>query len=90
MTDKSREESFSVLYRGDPVVFFSMPGQGWRYQCPLKCCTSWHWIETESGQKHRIVSAAKDPISITASLKCPCRKGCTWHVNITNGVAVDS
>lgn len=84
------EESFSVLYHGDPVVFFAMPGEGWRYKCPGGCCNVWHWIDTESGNYHRIVSAAKEAISITASLRCACYKGCKWHVNIKDGVAVDA
>jgi hypothetical protein len=87
---KVAEESFSVEYHGNPVIFFAMRGKGWRYQCPLKCCNAWHWIETASGGRHRIVSAAKEPVSIVASLKCPCYKGCTWHVVITDGIARDA
>ncbi len=86
----SPEESFTVEYQGNPVVFFAMPDKGWRYLCPLRCCNAWHWIDTESGERHRIVSAAKEPISIVASLACPCYKGCTWHVMITNGIATDA
>ena len=84
------EESFTVEYRGDPVVFFAMAGKGWRYKCPAKCCTACHWIDTASGERHQIVSAAKAPISIVASLGCKCYKGCTWHVVIENGVARDA
>jgi hypothetical protein len=88
-TDSTVPESFSVEYKGDPIVFFAMR-EGWRYKCPLRCCNAWHWIETASGEKHRIVSAAKAPVTILASLKCPCYKGCTWHVNIENGIAKDA
>lgn len=84
------DRSFSVEYHGDPIVFFAMSGKGWRYQCPLKCCRAWHWIDTESGNFHSLTIAADNRASITASLKCACYKGCTWHVNITNGVATDA
>jgi len=83
------EQSFTVDYRGDPIVFFAMEGKGWRYQCPLYCCRSWHWIDTASGERHQITSAANEAVSIHASLKCPC-KGCTWHVMIKGGVARDA
>lgn len=83
------EQSFSADYHGNPVVFFAMPGQGWRYLCPLKCCTAWHWIDTGSGERHRITSAAGQAVTVVASLKCPCYKGCTWHVMIENGVIRD-
>ena len=85
----SEEESFSVDYKGNPVVFFGMDGKGWRYQCPLGCCKAWHWIDTASGTLHSIVSAAKAPVTIHASLKCTCYKGCTWHVMIADGIAKD-
>ena len=84
-----REESFTVDYRGDPVVFFAMRGQGWRYLCPAKCCRAWHWIDTASGTRHRITFAADHLTSIHASLKCSCWKGCSWHVMIERGVARD-
>lgn len=81
------EESFSVEYHGNPIVFFAIPGKGWRYKCPLACCNAWHWIDTASGERHRITSAANEAVSIHASLKCPCYKGCSWHVMIEQGVA---
>ena len=87
--DETAEESFTVLYHDDPIVFFAMKGQGWRYLCPKKCCTAWHWIDTASGTKHAITSAAKAPVTVHASLKCACYKGCTWHVMIADGIAKD-
>ena len=83
------EKSFTVDYHGDPIVFFAMPGKGWRYKCPANCCNAWHWVDTESGERHQITSAADEAVTIVASLGCKCYKGCTWHVVIEKGVARD-
>lgn len=81
------EVTFAVEYRGQPIVFVEMPGQGWRYVCPLACCRAWHWIDTASGTRHRITSAEGAPVTIVGSLACPCHRGCGWHVIVTDGVA---
>lgn len=86
--------AFTVDYRGQSVPFFTVDGQGFRYQCPAGCCRAWHWIETASGKRHRVTSAPGEPVTIVASLGCPCKKGspsaCTWHVVITDGIAKDA
>lgn len=91
MTDSDAEpRTFTVDYEGHPVLFTEIVGTGWRYRCPNACCKSWHWIDTESGTRHKITSAPGAPVTIVGSLWCPCERGgqrCTWHVHVTNGLA---
>lgn len=90
MNPLGKEPAFTVLYKGQQLHFYELPGQGYCYKCPAGCCSAWHWIETASGSRHKITSPPGTPATIVASLACRCYKGCTWHVHITNGVARDA
>lgn len=80
------DETLAVTYRGEPMDFMRIEG-GWAYHCPLKCCRAYHWIDTDSGTRHRITSAPGQPVTIVASLQCP---HCPWHVFVEKGVARDA
>lgn len=87
------DDAFTVDYRGEPVVFVRCD-RGWAYKCPAACCSAFHWIETESGTRHKITSTPGAPVTIVGSLGCACKKdtpaACRWHVVITNGIAKDA
>jgi hypothetical protein len=83
--------AFSVKYRDGSIDFFKVD-RGFGYRCPAGCCRAFHWIDTESGTRHRITSAVGEPVTIVASLGCPCTSHgpkCSFHVVITDGVARD-
>lgn len=81
--------AFIIEYRNRTIEFFRLDGQGYAYRCPRGCCRAWHWIDTETGKRHRITSKPGDPVTIVASLGCPCAS-CTFHVVVTDGVARDA
>lgn len=82
------ELAYTVDYRGQPLNFYRID-QGLAYLCPENCCRAYHWIDLASGTMHKITSAPGAPLSIVASLGCPCQKktGCSFHVVVTDGVA---
>lgn len=85
-------DTFTLDYKGQVVEFTRVDG-GYAHQCPAKCCRAFHWIETDSGTRHRITSAPGAPVTIVGSLWCPCTPAgtrCAWHVFITDGVARDA
>ncbi len=92
-------KSFTVEYNGRSIEFSQLHENGvpvgYAYHCP-KCPQYIHahsWIETGSGQNHRISFDDQGRATVVGSLLCRTpladNSFCGWHVHITNGVARD-
>lgn len=83
---EQRPHSFVVEYNGLPLVFTKLDdGRGYSYQSPLSPTGRHHWIDTESGTRHKLAFDEQARATITGSLK-----NGDWHVVITDGVAKDT
>lgn len=80
---RERPESFTVTHHGEPFVFTRLKdGQGYGYQYPPG--GAMHWIDTESGTRHRLSFDGEGRATIVGSLA---HDG--FHVVVENGVMRD-
>ena len=88
-------QTLTILYRGQPVEFTLLPDhRGYYYTCP-GCGNGGHWVAiTPELAHHRLIIEADGTATFSGqpgksdSVKCP-HDGCTWHVFIRHGEAVD-
>ena len=84
--DAQRPASFTVDYRGGQVVFSRLPdGQGYGYQRVEG--GPFHWIDTESGTRHKLSFNAEGKATVVGSLGP--MNGDGFHTVIENGVMRD-
>jgi len=84
--DPQRPESFAVDYHGQPFVFERLPdGRGYSYHWPLGPGHALHWIDTESGTRHKLSFDADGKASVVGSIA---HEG-GFHVVIEHGVMRD-
>lgn len=82
---EQRPESFTVDYRGAPFTFTRLKdGQGYGYRWPPE--GAFHWIDTESGARHKLSFDASGRATIVGSIAH--EDG--FHVIVTEGAMRDA